>query len=88
MIISSMNGNHICVHVVLSKFKVDKDGYITLTESGLAIADKIYQRHTLITQLLVRLGVSEETAAEDACKIEHAISDESFLAIKAYVDSL
>ena len=67
---------------------VDKDGYITLTESGLAIADKIYQRHTLITQLLVRLGVSEETAAEDACKIEHAISDESFLAIKAYVDSL
>lgn len=67
---------------------VDKDGYISLTEAGLAIADKIYQRHTLITQLLVRLGVSEETAAEDACKIEHAISDESFLAIKAYVDSL
>ena len=67
---------------------VDKEGYITLTEEGLAIADKIYQRHTLISNLLVRLGVSREVAAEDACKIEHAISDESFEAIKKYVENL
>ena len=65
---------------------VDKDGYITLTDAGLAVANKIYQRHTLITRLLVRLGVSEETAAEDACKIEHVISDETFEAIKAHLD--
>ena len=64
---------------------VDKDGYITLTDEGLAIADKIYQRHTLISNLLVRLGVSREVAAEDACKIEHAISDESFEAIKNFI---
>ncbi len=67
---------------------VDKDGYITLTEAGLAIANKIYQRHTLISGLLVRLGVDPEVAAEDACKIEHAISDESFKAIQKYVESL
>ena len=64
---------------------VDKDGYITLTQEGLAIANKIYQRHTLISNLLVQLGVAPEIAAEDACKIEHAISDESFEAIKAHV---
>ncbi len=67
---------------------VDKDGYITLTDAGLAVANKIYQRHTLITRLLVRLGVSEETAAEDACKIEHAISDESFNAIKKHLENI
>ena len=61
---------------------VDKDGAITLTESGLTIAEKIYERHTVLTKLLVKLGVSEETAAADACKMEHAISDESFEAIK------
>ena len=65
---------------------VDGDGNITLTESGLEVAQKIYARHTLLAQLLCSLGVSAETAAEDACKIEHAISDESFLAIKAHVE--
>ena len=64
---------------------VDADGYITLTPSGLEIARKIYERHTLLTNLLTALGVSPETAAADACKLEHAISDESFEAIKAYV---
>ena len=64
---------------------VDKDGGISLTESGLEIAEKIYARHTLLTRLLVHIGVSEETAAEDACKLEHAISDESFDALKRYV---
>lgn len=64
---------------------VDKDGGITLTASGREIAEKIYERHTLLSKLLVQLGVSQETAAADACKIEHAISDESFLAIKRHV---
>ncbi len=64
---------------------VDKDGYITLTESGIAVAQKIYERHTLLSQLLQALGVSPETAASDACKIEHAISDETFQAIKNHL---
>ena len=63
---------------------VDKDGGITLTDTGRGIAEKIYERHTILTKLLVQLGVSEETAAADACKLEHAISDESFQAIKAH----
>jgi Mn-dependent DtxR family transcriptional regulator len=67
---------------------VDKDGYITLTEEGLAIANKIYQRHTLISNLLVQLGVDPKVAAEDACKIEHAISDESFEAIQKHVEKV
>ena len=65
--------------------QIDKDGSITLTEAGLSVAEKIYERHTLLTNLLMLLGVSPETAAEDACKIEHAISDESFEAIKNHV---
>ena len=65
---------------------VDKDGYITLTESGIAVAEKIYERHTMLTRLLVALGVSEQTASEDACRLEHAISDESFNAIKRYIN--
>ncbi len=65
---------------------VDKDGFIALTEDGQAVAEKIYERHTLLTQFLVRLGVDSETAAEDACKIEHAISDCSFEAIKKFAN--
>ena len=61
---------------------VDKDGYITLTEAGLEVGEKIYQRHLILTQFFIRLGVDETVAAEDACKIEHDISDESFNAIK------
>ena len=67
--------------------QVDTDGGITLTEKGQDIARKIYARHKLLTDLLVRIGVSEKTAAEDACKLEHAISDESFEALKKYLDS-
>ena len=63
---------------------VDKDGGIILTDAGREIAEKIYERHTILTKLLMMLGVSEETAAADACKLEHAISDESFQAIKAH----
>ncbi len=64
---------------------VDKNGAISLTEVGLETAEKIYNRHQVITKLLVLLGVSEQTAAEDACKIEHDISDESFKAISRYM---
>ena len=61
---------------------IDKDGAITLTDTGRELAEKIYERHTLITNFLVSIGVDEETAAEDACKMEHSISDTSFEAIK------
>ena len=63
---------------------MDKDGSITLTDSGLEIAQKIFERHTVMTNLLVKLGVSVETAVADACKMEHAMSDESFEAIKRH----
>ena len=65
--------------------EIAPDGAITLTETGLAVAEKIYERHTLLTRLLITLGVSEATALEDACKLEHAISDESFEAIKKHI---
>ena len=64
---------------------VNKEGFISLTESGLKIAKKIYERHTALTDFLVKLGVDETTAAEDACKIEHCISDKSFEAIKNHI---
>ena len=62
--------------------QTDRDGALTLTDSGREIAEKIYERHTLLSSLLIRLGVSQETAVADACKLEHDISDESFQAIK------
>ena len=64
---------------------MEKDGSLTLTESGLATAQKVYERHTILTKLLTRLGVSPETAAEDACKMEHVLSDETFEAIKNHM---
>lgn len=64
---------------------VDSDGHITLTDSGLAIAEKIYERHNVLASALVSLGVKEETALMDSCKIEHYISDESYHKIKEYV---
>lgn len=67
---------------------VDRDGSITLTENGREIAEKIYERHTVLTELLVRMGVSQEVAAADACRLEHAISDESFQAIKNYAQRI
>lgn len=64
---------------------VDQYGYITLTKSGEEIAADIYDRHTTLAAMLMRLGVDEETATEDACKMEHAISDKSFAAIKQHL---
>ena len=63
---------------------VDDGGQINLTDLGQEIADRMFERHTLLTGWLTALGVSPEVAAEDACKIEHVISDESFEAIKAH----
>ena len=61
---------------------MDPSGYIALTETGRAVAEKIYERHTLLTRWLQKLGVSEENAVNDACRMEHFISDETFNAIK------
>jgi Mn-dependent DtxR family transcriptional regulator len=66
---------------------VDAGGFIALTDKGLEVAEKIYERHTTITKLLIKLGVAPDVAAEDACKMEHNISDESLLAIKKHLDS-
>ena len=67
---------------------VDGKGYLTLTEVGLETAKKIYERHKLLTAFLIRLGVNEEIATDDACKMEHDISDETFEALKAHVAEL
>ena len=64
---------------------VDKNGFIELTDAGRGVAESMYERHRLLTSLLTMLGVDEETAAEDACKIEHDISEKSFEAIKKHV---
>lgn len=64
---------------------VSKEGFITLTAAGREIAEMIYERHELITKWLVQLGVDKEIAAEDACKLEHVISKESFEAIKKHI---
>lgn len=65
--------------------KMDEEGFLTLTEEGRALAEQIYERHTVLAAALEALGVDKETAAEDACKIEHDISDRTFEAIKAHM---
>lgn len=64
---------------------VDSDGYITLTEEGKKVAQTMFERHTLLSDCLIQLGVDKKTAIEDACRIEHVISAESFEAIKKHV---
>ena len=68
-------------HIVVSK-----EGFITLTESGRNIAEMIYERHELLSEWLTRLGVDPETAAEDACRIEHVVSEKSFAAMQAHLN--
>ena len=63
---------------------VDAEGYIAMTEKGKKFAEQLYERHTVLTNMLVALGVDEATATEDACRIEHVISDKSFAAVKEY----
>ena len=64
---------------------VNESGFITLTEAGLSVAERMFERHTLLSELLMRLGVAPQIASEDACRIEHVISSESFEAIKRYI---
>ena len=66
--------------------EIDADGYITLTESGRQIAESMYERHMLISDWLIYLGVDKETAINDACKMEHAMSEQSFVVIKKHID--
>lgn len=78
------------ISVAMKHFKennlitVDDNGYITLTKTGRDIAEKMYERHTFLTKVLMQLGVDEETAKVDACKIEHHISDEAFEMMKQH----
>ena len=65
--------------------KKDSDGYYKLTEAGEILAKRIYERHTVLTEMFINLGVDEATAAEDACRVEHYISDKTFDAIKAHM---
>jgi len=80
------------VSVAMKKFRengfvtVDDEGHIELTPAGLAIAQKTFEKHTVIAEMLMMLGVSEEVALEDACRMEHGLSDESFAALKAHLE--
>ena len=67
---------------------VDKDGFLSLTEKGTEVAEKIFERHTVLSAALMALGVDREVAAEDACKIEHVISDKTFAAIKEHMEKM
>ena len=64
------------------------EGYLTLTDEGKRVAQMIFDRHNLITEVLIKLGVDKETATEDACKMEHVISETTFNALKKYIESL
>ena len=65
----------------------DSNGYLSLTESGIAVAEKIFERHTILTRIFIALGIDEETASDDACKIEHVISDKTFEAMKRHLEA-
>ena len=92
-IATELNFKKSSVSVAMKKLResehiiVSREGYITLTESGQAIADMIYERHTLLSSWLERLGVDPQVAADDACRMEHVISEESFNAIKKHIVS-
>ncbi len=66
--------------------EMDGEGYITLTDEGTNTAEKIFERHTVITKMLTAMGIDEETAAEDACRIEHVISEKTFNGLKAHLE--
>ncbi|MBQ6553872.1 MAG: metal-dependent transcriptional regulator [Firmicutes bacterium] len=89
---NELNFTKASVSVAMKRFRqeeyiiVDAGGNITLTDKGMAIAQKIYERHKLIAKGLMALGVDEETAYEDSCRIEHDISDQSFEKLKVYLN--
>ena len=70
------------------KITVSTAGYITLTDTGKEIAEKVYERHRVLAQMLVTLGVNEKTANEDACEMEHVISEETFRAIQNHINAV
>jgi len=79
----AMKNLRACGHIV-----VDPEGHITLTDSGREIAQSMYDRHTLISDWLIQLGVDRETALEDACKMEHGMSEQSFSAIRKHIEDM
>lgn len=87
-----MNHSKPTISVAMKKLRdggyinIDSDGHLTLTKEGREIAEKIYDRHEILAKLFIALGVSEETAYEDACKIEHDLSDETFECLKAHAN--
>lgn len=91
-IANSMSFSKASVSVAMKKLRelgyieVDEKGYISFTDEGLKIAENIYERHTILFNSLLKLGVSRETAYEDACKIEHELSEETFQALKNYIN--
>ena len=68
-----------------SYISIDKNGYVTLSKTGKEVAEKIYERHQVLSEVLIRLGVDPQIAIEDACRMEHVISDTSLKAIKEYL---
>ena len=93
-IVDDMNFSRASVSVAMKKLKennyivFDEDGYIDLTNDGYKIASSIYERHMLIANLLMQIGVSSNQAFDDACKIEHNLSQESFLALKSHYNNI
>ena len=90
-IVNEMHYSKPSVSIAMKKLKEEgyieiSDNYITLTSNGLDIASKVYERHEILAKALVLLGVNEETALIDACKIEHDLSEESFIAIKSHLE--
>ena len=91
-IVNDMKYSKPSVSIAMKKLKdkglilIDNKGYITLTLEGEQIANNMYERHNILTKMLISLGVSEEQALEDACKIEHDLSEETFLAIKKHFE--
>ena len=92
-IVSDLHYSKPSVSVAMKKLResghvrMDENGLLTLTDAGLVVAQRIYERHQFLTTWLVELGVSEEVASADACKIEHHLSDETFEKVKAFVES-
>ena len=89
-IVENMNFSKPSVSIAMKKLRengyinVNNNGHITLTEEGLKIANNAYERHQILTKALIALGVNEDVAKEDACKLEHDLSDESFQALKRF----
>lgn len=90
-IVNEMQFSKPSISVAMKKLRengyieMDREGYITLTDTGYQIADRIYERHKLLTSFFVYLGVDEKTAAADACKVEHDLSEETFAKIREHV---